>query len=150
VVGTLLSFDPLNYDALNGIWLPDHYFSLVITTAGGSGALDVTTTYTEGANPNSSTVRHGLGWKSTATFFTVLGPLEVPLLLHGPKKALKSLTGEHFTSSELIGSNLKMYLGIVAKDPNATYLDPADTEVFTNQDLPGVYDGTLLITATVS
>lgn len=146
LAGTALNFDPLTFNSTNSAWFPDHYFAIDVA-ATGAGNTDVTVTYTEGANPNSATTGHGLGWKSTATFMKVAGPTETLLSAHG-KKLLKSVSGEHILPAETSGASLRIYLGIVTKDPNATVADPADAELFTNSDRPGIYDGTLVITAT--
>ena len=108
----------------------------------------MTLSYTEGANPNNP--GHGLGWKSTATFTKVVGSTETSLSSHGPKKMLKDLSGEHVLPSEVSGGFLRVYLGIVSKDPTAPIPDPAASEVFTNADHAGAYDGSLVITATVA
>ena len=148
VNGTALSFDPLTFNSANQVWLPDHFFSTDLASVGGGGGTDVTVNYTEGANPNNPS--HGIGWKTTATFVKVSGTTETPLSAHGPKKMLKDLNAEHITSTELAGGSLRIYTGIVTKDPTASIPDPSTSEVFTNADKPGAYDGSLVITATVS
>lgn len=151
VAGTGLSFNPLTYSAANGIYLPDHYFALDVGTTGGVGTPDVTVIYTEGANPNNPA--HGLGWKATATFVKVTGPInaqiETGIASHGPKKLLKSLSGESITKAQISGGFLRIYLGIVSKDLTAIFPDPADAELFTNVDAAGAYNGTLFVSATV-
>ena len=150
VSGTALSFDPMTFNSANQIWLPDHYFAVDVTPGTGAGSTDVTLSYTEGANPNSGTSGHGLGWKSTATFMKVVGSTETGLSGHGPKKMLKDLSGEHIVPSEVSGGFLRVYLGIVTKDSSQPIPDPAASEVFTNADHAGAYDGSLVITATVA
>lgn len=152
--GVALSFDPLTFNNASKIWLPDHYFTLDIGPTGGPGSTDVVLTYTEGANPNAP--GHGIGWKTTATFMraTVDGggnTIETPLTAHGPKRMLIELNGEHITPGEITNQGwLRVYIGVVSKDPGATFQDPANSEVFSNVDHPGYYDGALVITATVS
>ncbi len=152
VVGTLLDFSPLTFNAINQIYLPDHFFAIDLAPVGGAASPNVTATFTQGANPNNPA--HGLGWKSTATFIKVTGPtgtqVETGLATHGPKKLLKDLTGgENIGSSETAGGFLRIYLGIVTLDPGATFPDPAGSETFSNADLPGDYDGTFLVSATI-
>ncbi len=149
VTGTSLSFNPMTLDSINKIYLPDHYFAIDVAPSNGAGQANVTFTYTEGANPNSTIGRHGLGWKSTATFIKVVGTTETGITTHGPKKMLKDLSGENILSSEVSGGFLRVYVGIVAKDPTAVFPDPATSEVFSNADKAGSYDGTLLISATL-
>ena len=148
VSGTALSFDPMSFNSANQIWLPDHYYSVDVAPGTGAGNVDVTFSYTEGSNPNNP--GHGLGWKSTATFMKVAGATETGLSTHGPKKMLKDLSGEHILPSEVSGGFLRVYLGIVSKDPSAPIPDPAASEVFSNADAAGSYDGSLVITATVA
>jgi hypothetical protein len=146
-----LDFDPMNYDSQNGIWLPDHYFAIDVGVTGGAGSTDVTVTYTEGSKPIGQT--NGLGFKSTATFVKITGPennqLETELAAHGPKQLLKDLAGgEQLTGAELSGGFLRVYVGIFPGDDQDIL--NAGGEPFTNADVPGDYDGTLTITATVA
>jgi hypothetical protein len=147
VTGTSLSFDPMTFQTALGIWLPDHFFAIDIAPVGGAGGTDVVVTYTEGANPNP--VGHGLGVKSTATFVKVVGKTETGLTTHGPKKILSALSGEHVLPAEITGGFLRVYLGIVAKDPAALFQDPATSEVFTTTDRAGTYTGTIVFTGTI-
>ncbi len=146
--GTALSFDPLIFDNTNKIWLPAHYFAIDVGPGGGPGSTDVTVSYTEGLNPNAP--GHGLGWKTTATFMKVAGGVETPIAAHGPKKMLKDLSSEHVTTAELGSGILRLYVGVVTKDPTAAIPDPAASEVITNADKTGTYDGSLVISATVT
>ena len=143
VAGTNLSFDPLAFQAANGIYLPNHFFAIDVGVVGGAGTPDVTVAYTEGLNPNGT--GKGLGWHSTATFIRVEGTTEVPLTTHGPKKLLKDLSSEHITVAESTGGFLRVYTGIVTGDVST----PAGGVPFTNTDKPGSYNGTLVVTATV-
>ena len=148
VTGTSLSFDPMTFNTANGIYLPNHYFAISVTPAGGAGNPNVSVNYTEGSNPNAAASAHGLGWKSTATFVKVTGPTtETVLPTHG-KKLLKDIAGENINAPELGGGYLRVYLGIVTGDPNAQPPNPSGNEVFTNTDNPGAYGGTLTITTT--
>ncbi len=150
VNGLALSFGSLTFNATNGIYLPDHYFVVDLASQGGAGTPNVTLTYTEGANPNSSTGGNGLGKKATATFVKVAGTTETGLTGHGPKKLLSDLSsGENIAASEITGGFLRVYLGIVTGDPNASFPDPSGAEVFSNADSGGTYDGTLLVSATL-
>lgn len=150
VNGTSLSFDPLTFDTTNHIFIPDHYFAIGVGPANGAGSTDVTLSYTEGANPNNATggSGHGLGWKTVATFVKLAGTTETPLTSHGPKKLLKSLSGEHITAAELGTGSLRIYLGIET-NPTAAG-EPAGAEVISAADKTGSYTGSLVISATVS
>jgi hypothetical protein len=148
-VGTTLSFNPLTYNTKNSIWLPDHFFAIDVAPTGGGGSTDTTVSYAEPSSPNDATTGHGLGWKTTANFFKVSGTpaKEDSLTAHG-KKMLKDLSGENIAPAEVAGGYLRIYVGVVTKDPAAVPLDPASSEPFTNVDVAGTYQGTLTITAT--
>lgn len=143
VTGTNLNFDPMTFNAENGIYLPDHFFAIDVGGVGGAGAPNVNVSYTEGLNPNGA--GNGLGWHAAATFVRVETASEVPLTAHGPKKLLKDLTGESITPAEQSGGFLRIYAGLVTGDATT----PAGGVPFTNSDQPGVYNGTLVVTATV-
>jgi hypothetical protein len=144
VAGTNLSFDPLTFDPVNGIYLPDHFFAIDVGAVGGAGAPDVVVTYTDGATPAGNPAG-GLGSHAAATFVRVEADEEVPLAAHGPKKLLAELSGEHVTTAETVGGFLRIYAGIVTGDATT----PDGGVPFTNADLPGSYTGTLVVTATV-
>ncbi len=144
VAGTNLSFDPLTYDPINGIYLPNHFFAIDIGAIGGAGAPDVIVNYTEGANPNGAGGL-GLGFHAAATFVRVESDEEVQLATHGPKKLLIQLVNEHITTAETVGGFLRIYTGIVTGDDTT----PESGIPFTNADQPGTYNGTLVVTATI-
>jgi hypothetical protein len=151
LTGTSLSFDPLTFDPLNSIWLPNHFFAIDVAPSGGGGSVSTAVTYTEGNNPNSATTGHGLGYKSTATFVKVSGtPASEAVLtsISGGKMRLIDLHAQPIASSLVAGGYLRIYVGIVAKDPAAVPLDPANSEPFTNADAAGPYNGQLLVSAT--
>ncbi len=144
-----LDFNPMVFNALNSIWLPDHYFAIDVGSTGGAGSPNVTVTYGSETNPTGQV--KGLGFKSTANFVLVKGATgsqtETPLTAHGPKKLLKSLTGENITATELASGFLRVYVGVFPGDDTAILT--AGGEPFTNADKPGTYQGTLTVSATV-
>lgn len=147
-----LDFDSMAFNSNLGVWLPDHYFAIDVGVTGGAGSADVTVSYNEGAIPNGQT--KGLGWKSTATFVKITGPnnaqVETELVSHGPKRLLTQLesSAEQLTGAELLGGFLRVYVGIFPGDDQT--LINLGGEPFTNSDVPGTYDGTLTISATVA
>ena len=144
VDGNVLSFDPVTYNQEFEIYQPDHYFVIQTGLAQGSGSQDVVVNYAEGVNPNSP--KNGLGWKAQAAFAKATGKdTEEPLVSHSTK-LLKDLNNENITAAELGSNGLKIYVGIVT-DPAKS---PAGAEVFSNGDRPGIYDGIITVTATVS
>ena len=146
---TIMSFDALTYNTTYGYWAPDHYFAVDVGTTGGSGNVTTVVTYTEGTNQNAATGGHGLGYKGLATFVkeTISGTTttETSITAHG-KKRLIDLTGETVTPAQVSGGWLRVYLGIAT---GATG-EPTGTELFTNLDHSGTYDGTITFTATVA
>ena len=144
-----LNFDPLVYDDANGIYLPDHYFSIDVGATGGAGSPDVNVTYVEGSKPVGQT--NGLGWKTIATFVKITGTpgneVQTDMVAHGPKQLLKDLAGETITDTELSGGFLRLYVGVFPGDDQD--IISAGGEVFSNADKAGGYNGTLTVTATV-
>lgn len=132
-----------------GIYTPAQFFAIDIAGAGGAGNPDVTFTYSGDTKPAGQA--NGLGVKATATFLKVTGAQgsQTETLLANGKKRLIDLSGESVLKTAYQGGFLRVYVGIVTKDPTATPLDPANSEPFTNADAPGAYSGTLLVSATV-
>jgi hypothetical protein len=146
---TALSFDPMTFNTTNSIYLPNHYYALDFGTTGGAGTADVTVTYNEGSNPNGAS--NGLGFKATATFAKeVVGTggatTETLLTAHGPKKRLIDLNAEHVASSEVKPGFPRIYLGVWTGTTVAP-ADPTNGQPFSNGDAPGVYTGSLVVTA---
>jgi len=144
-----LNFDPMIFNSELGIWLPNHYFAIDVGVTNGAGTVDVTVDYDEGTPPAGQT--KGLGWKSTATFVKITGPddnqVETELANNGPKQLLINLAGgEDVDPDDVAGGFLRIYVGIFPGD-DQTILNQGG-EPFTNADVPGLYDGTLTISAT--
>jgi hypothetical protein len=148
---TALSFDPMTYNTTNNIYIPSIYYAINFGVTGGAGTPDLTVTYNEGANPNGAT--NGLGYKATATFAKeVVGTggttTETLLTDHGPKKRLIDLSGEHVTYTELAGGYPRIYVGVWTGS-TAAPADPVNGQPFSNGDAPGLYTGSLVVTAVV-
>ena len=146
---TMLSFDTMTFSATYGYWAPDHAFAIDVGTVGGSGNLTTVVTYTEGTNQNSATGGHGLGYKGIATFqkATVSGGVtsETSIAALGKKRLIDLTSGATVTPAQISGGWLRVYLGIVT--------NPADvlgSEIFSNIDHSGTYDGTITFTGTVA
>lgn len=153
VAGTTLSFNTgptMPFDVPAGIYIPDHYFAIDVAGSGGAGSPDVTVTYSGDTKPAGQTT--GLGVKATATFVKVSGSgataTETGITTAGPKKRLIDVN-QTILKTAYAGGFLRIYLGVVTKDPAATFPDPANSEPFTNADVAGAYAGTFLISATV-
>ncbi len=147
---TAMDFNPLTFNAANGIWVPDHYFAVDVGATGGAGTPVVLVSYGSESSPAGQA--KGLGFKSTATFVKVTGTgasqTETSLTTHGPTKLLNQLTaGEVINASEVTGGFFRMYVGVYTGG-NAT-IDGLGGVPFTNADVPGTYQGTLIVAATI-
>jgi hypothetical protein len=152
VSGTALSFDPMTFNSTNGIYVPNHYYSIDIATASGAGTPDTTVTYTEGANPNGAT--NGLGFKATATFakevYTGASTPPTETITSLGKIRFTDLNGTHEPFSAIAPGWLRIYLGVWTGETTTAPIDPANGQPFTNADAAGAYSGTLTITSTIN
>ena len=146
---TTLSFNSMAYDATNGFWEPNNTFVLDVAPSGGSGSVTTVVTYTEGTNQNNTTGGHGLGHKATATFMKTTGSgsatTDTLIAAHGKKRLIDLTGGETVTPAEVAGGWLRVYMGIVT-DPSVV----SGSEIFSNADHSGQYDGTVTVTTTAS
>lgn len=149
---TLFNFaDPANPANTFAIFLPDHFF-----------AIDVGFVFATGASISGVVVSYsqpeaigGFGTRSTATFVRKTRNAdgsEAPETFTGPgngKARLIDLVapGTQVSLATLAGGWLRLYVGIVAKDPAANPPDPANAEVFAPGTTPGTFTGTLVITS---
>jgi len=141
VSGLSLGYDPLTFDPVNNIWKADHYFYINVQATGGPGTPTTTLTYAEGANPNGT--GHGLGWKGNLSYNKVSSTGAVTPLAAHPTENFKDVNGDIVLASELAGGfYFRGYLGL-----NTGAM--GGFEPFTNADAAGVYDGTLLVSATM-
>ncbi len=170
---TELNFDPmvLNPKASDSIavkkawgknkaFLPDHFFSIDMGYIYGDASSEITQitiSFAEGNNPNGSSGKHGIGWKSSAVFakktIDVTGNENLDVIVpSGTRSLLKTLatTPKVFTIlTDIPEGWLRAYIGIATKDPAdaSTIPWPSDAEVFHPGDTPGKYTGTLTITS---
>lgn len=162
---TSLSFDPitLNTFTVSGktfsVFLPDHFFSIDMQyTYGGGAAISQFQFSFIGTEPAGQT-GHGLGVKATATFVKkrldangVEVPETVADRVSPGKVLLRDVNTAHVTLSQLSGGWLRVYVGLVTKDPLLGTSDIENAtgtlaEVFSPGDVPGSYSGTLTITS---
>lgn len=143
---TALDFNPLTFDATNGIYLPNHFFAIDVAATGGAGNPDTVVSYAEGSKPAGQT--DGLGLRTQAAFVKVTTGGEQALASH-PKSTLTGIVGgESIDDTELVGGFLRVYVGIITGD-DANILSQGGAP-FTNGDQSGNYTGTLTVTATVT
>ncbi len=153
---TDLNFDPMVFDATNGIYVPNHYFAIDFGVIGESGSQDVTVSYTEGNNPNGST--NGLGYKTSATFAREVAnsdgsTTETLLIAHGPKKRLIDVGLENILNAEIAGGWLRVYLGVCSGGAGGgpqPFTNFDGCQPFSNADGAGRYTGLLLVTSVVN
>ena len=159
-----MSFDPLTLNTFPNpdptkapfqVFLPDHFFSIDMGYLYGPGTsiTQITTSYSDTLSPQT----HGLGWKTTATFVrkfilpdgsekTESLPADLAPGTTG-KILLKDVTSKSFLLSQISPGWLRMYVGIVTKDPAAILPDPTLAEVFSPGDTAGTYAGNLVISS---
>jgi hypothetical protein len=143
--GTSLGFDPLTLDPVNNIYTSDYFFYVNVQASGGAGIPTTTLTFTQGANPNNPLGGHGLGWKGALTYTKVDGTGVATDLTAHPKELFKDVSGDVVLPAEVgTGYYFRAYLGL-----NTGTAMPSGGEIFNPTDQPGLYDGTLLISATI-
>jgi hypothetical protein len=161
---TSLNFDPLTlYNFTVGgktysVFLSDHFFSIDMAYTYGGAAIGQMTFSFSGIEPAGQT-GHGLGVKATATFVKKrldsngIEVLETPADRVSPGKVLlKDVNTASITLAQLSGGWLRVYVGLVTKDPllGTTDIENATgtlAEVFSPGDVPGPYSGTLIVTS---
>lgn len=149
---TEFNFDPMSFDAENGIYTSDHFFAINVAATGGAGSPDVTVSYGQQSNPGGQV--KGLDFKSTVTFTKVTGgpapqdQEEILLAAHGPIKLMNQIAGgEQIDEGELANGFLRMRVGIY--DGANASLNAAGGEPFTNADQSGAYTGVFTVTAVI-
>ena len=164
-----IDFDPLTLETFTvtegdvtrtyQAFLPSHYYAIDLgyTYGAGSAISSIGFAYAEGANPNAANPDGGgLGSKATVSLVRkaldsegeelpeeVSDTLETKVLLTDIGSASVSMT-------ELAGGWLRVYVGLVTKNPELDASDvefTEEAEVFSPGDIPGGYSGTLTITA---
>lgn len=161
---TSLDFNPMTLQTFTvsgrtfSSFLPNHFFAIdmAYTFSTGSPITQIQFHYTDGTPPAGQA--HGLGWKATATFVKKrldANGNEVTETIAdrvGPGKILLKDAGTvSFTLSSLSGGWLRVYVGMVTKDPalGTTDIENApgtQAEVFSPGDVAGSYTGTVSIT----
>lgn len=161
---TTLSFDPLTLfefpnPAPGGApfltFLPDHFFSIdmAYTYAPGAAITQMSFLFT-GTEPAAQPVGHGLGVKGTATFVKKrIDPVTGSEVAESVadrigKVLLRDVSTIGVTLADLAGGWLRVYVGVVTKDPALPAGDvelTSTAEVFSPGDIAGTYTGTLTI-----
>ncbi|MBN1869317.1 MAG: hypothetical protein JW847_01900 [Candidatus Omnitrophica bacterium] len=150
---TSFNFNPLS-PTTSGVWLPDHYYAVDVGVTGGTGSTNITLRYIEGTRPTGQPLDNSLGYKTTASFFSITGgpapedQVSTPLATSVGTKALLINLASDVTITPLLlnGGFFRAYIGVYpGGDATLT-----DGKPFTNADVPGTYTGTLRVTATVA
>lgn len=138
------------------IFLPDHFFAIDIgyTYTGGVGISNITVNCSNFITPNAAQT-DGLNVKGVAIFVRkhmssagVEQPESFPTdLLLGGKLILGDVTGLSQSITGLGGGWMRIYLGIVTKDPKANPLDPTTAKPFVPGDATGSYSATFTISS---
>lgn len=164
-----LNFDPLVLKAFTAsgtevqvgdpqakflIFLSDHFYSIdmAYTYGGGAAITRILFEYTDVSPPQTA----GLGSKATATFVRkyFANGAEAPETINdrtAPGKLLLSNAGGTIISlSQLNGGWLRVYVGLVTKNPALPAGDVellSSTTPFVPGDAPGTYEGRITITS---
>jgi len=161
---TEFDFDPMDFDAGLGVFLPNHYYAVDVGVTGGAGTTDVNFAYSELSTdrPDDQPATGSFGFRSTATFFRVLGgPLpedqdQQPLpIAHGTNASTQLLKnffsgGVDIAGSDLNGGFFRVFIGVYpGGDINGVDIASDGGAPFTTSDEPGLYKGTVTITATI-
>lgn len=145
--------DPLDTLKIYNIFLPDNYFAIDVGYTWGTGTpiTKITVSYTNIAIPP----QQDIGGKATATLMKksrAITGLENPETVSTAigKFLLSSLTGtpQQVTLASISGQWLRVYVGIVSKDPTALIADPTTAVPFVPGDV-GVFTGKLVITGSI-
>jgi hypothetical protein len=138
-------------------FLPDHFYSIDMAYTYGTGAAITQMSFAFTATePAGQPVGHGLGVKATASFVRkridpVTGSEATEAATDRINKVLLrdvSTVGVQLT--DLNGGWLRVYVGVVTKDPGLPVGDiekTATAEVFSPGDIAGAYTGTLTISS---
>lgn len=145
VSSTSLTFT-MNLNAGLGIYLPETFYAIDVASGGGAGNPNVLLEYVDTNNPNGSVGANGLSAKGVATVVRVSGSEGSQTETEVEKDTLGGISGTTVTSADLAGGFMRLYLGIATGDTS----DPTGAEPFTNADQPGLYQGTITLTATLS
>jgi len=164
-VVTEFDFDPMVFDTGLGVFLPNHYYAVDVGVIGGAGTTEVNFKYSELSSdrPSQQPPNGSFGHRSTATFVRVLGgPLpedqtQEPLPIgHGTNESTQLLKnffggGVDIAGSDLNGGFFRVFVGIYpGGDINGVDIAGDGGAPFTLTDEPGLYKGTVTITATVT
>lgn len=144
----------LDYDSTNGIWTSKQYFAINVGMIGGAASISTKVQYIEGTKP--ATQVKGMGYKATAKFVKIIKVFsgttssETETTLTPGTKLLNSLigTGTTISQADIAGGYLRIYVGLF--DGKDTTISGLGGEPFTSSDKPGIYNGTLRVTATIS
>lgn len=156
---TEFNFNPMTFDDGLGVWLPNHYYAVDVGVIGGAGTTDVNFKYAEIVTdrPVGQPADGSFGHRSTAAFFRVLGgpapedqTQENLPIAGGSKQLLKNFIGAgvDVPGGDLNGGFFRVFVGVYPGGDGAIESDGGAP--FTNADVPGLYKGTVTITATVT
>lgn len=142
-----LDFQTLTLDAVNGIFLPS-FFWVVDVGSNGAGFPDVQYSYTDTANPNGGLNNGtGLGARGTIGYSEVVtnpDGSQTVNLIRG-ESLQEANTSGGIDETDYANGFLRFSVGLATGDPT---LQEGSATPFTAGDQPGIYSGTLTVTAT--
>lgn len=143
---TNLDFGTLTLDTDTGIFAPAQYY-VIDVGVNGAGNPDIDTLYSDTANPNGApNDGTGLGRRGTVAYSEVITNLngtQTVNLIRG--ESLSQADGGLVGETQFAAGFLRVSVGIATGDPT---LQEGNAVPFTTLDQPGVYSGTLTISAT--
>ena len=154
--GNFLDFDAAGvgpkYLSGPGIWVADHFWAIDVapTDAAGTPAPgnygSISFAYSGQVVPAGQDINEGLNNRATLTAVKVSGvtgsQTEAPL-----RKGALGASVVNLVNSDVAGGFLRVYIGSATGETGVN--EVVGTKPFTNGDKPGVYTGTLTITATL-
>jgi hypothetical protein len=141
-----LNFGTLQYNAVLGIFLPNPpHFWVIDVGSNGAGMPVVDAHYEDDNNPNGAPNNGtGLGAHAAFTYSEISGPEGSQVDTVIDKLALDHVKNLQILDTDYADGFLRIAIGLVTGDSST----PDGASPFTALDQPGIYTGTLVLTAT--
>ena len=128
------------FDAENNTFLGDFFYAIDVAPGGGAGGVDIDIDYAD-TSVNTGLGTHAIGTVVKATS----NPADGEQLLK--REILDDLNNVTIFGNQVTGGFMRMYVGLATGDPDASPAEPASAVPFNTGDAPGLYSGTLTLTA---
>lgn len=152
--GNFLNFDDggLNFSATNGTYLPRKFYAIDVAPTDAEGVPapgnygSISFVYSNNVVPAGQLLTEGLNNRATLTAVKVVGATGTQTESILERSALGA-SHTNLTQTDVDGGFLRVYIGGATGEIGAN--EVPGTKPFTLGDKPGVYTGTLTITATL-